>query len=78
LYERGSIYLGNTYSLSHAVGIAGSFIGNKVTGVWISRVAVFSAEVKRLKLCPLYVSIPSNTEEITLSFNSLSNCEVIL
>ena len=55
-----------------------SFVGNKVAGGWISRVALFSAEVKRLKRCPLYVSILRNTEMISLSFNSLSNCEVIL
>jgi hypothetical protein len=77
LYERGSIYLWKTYSLSHAVGIGVSFIGCNVAGSWISRV-VFSAEAKRLKLCHLYVSILRCTEKITLSFNSLSDCEVIL
>jgi hypothetical protein len=71
LYEWG------THSLSHAVGIGGYFIGYKVAGVWISRVPLFSAEVKRLQLCPIYIFILRNTENITLSFKCLSNCEVI-
>jgi hypothetical protein len=72
------IPLENAHSLSHAVNIGVSFIGYKEAGCWISRVAVFSAKAKRLRLCPLYVSILGNTEKIFLSFNSLSNCKVIL
>lgn len=74
----GDLYTSGTHRLSHTVGIGGSFIGHKLAGGWISWVAVFSAEAKRLKLCHVYVCILRNTENITLSFNSLSICEVIL
>jgi hypothetical protein len=56
----------------------GSFIEYKVAEIWISRVALFSAEAKRLKLWPIYVIILRNTETITIRFKCLSNCELIL
>jgi len=76
---RTGIYipLENTHNLSHTVDIGVSFIGYKEAGGWISRFALFSAKRKRLKPCPLYVSIRGNTEKISLSFNSLSNCKII-
>jgi hypothetical protein len=73
----GDLYTSGKHSFLQAVGIGVSFIGHKLARGWISRV-LFSAEAKRLKMCPLYVSILRNTENITLSFNSLSNCGVIL